>query len=80
MGYELFQALGSACCDNTHTRQGARFPDITNETGGAICAGHSVLCLVISHTRQRVRFVLWALDSASCDITHKTKNSVSYRL
>ena len=44
-GYDLLRALGSASCDITH------------ETGGTICYGHWVLRLVISHTRQGVRFV-----------------------
>ena len=44
-GYDLLRALGSASCDNTH------------ETGGTICYGHWVLRLVISHTRQGVRFL-----------------------
>ena len=38
-------ALSSASCDITH------------ETSGTICYGHWVLRLVISHTRQGVRFV-----------------------
>ena len=37
----MLRALGSASCDITH------------ETGGAICYGHWVLRLVISHTRRR---------------------------
>ena len=41
----MLRALGSASCDITH------------ETRGSICYGHWVLPLVISHTRQRVRFV-----------------------
>ena len=41
----MLRALGSASCDITH------------ETGGTICCGHWVLRLVISHTRQGVRFV-----------------------
>ena len=41
----MFRALGSASCDITH------------ETGDTICYGHWVLRLVISHTRQGVRFV-----------------------
>ena len=41
----MLRALGSASCDITH------------ETGGTICDGHWVLRLVISHTRQGVRFV-----------------------
>ena len=54
-------ALGSASCDITH------------ETGGTIRYGHWVLRLVISHTRQGVRFVTGStLRSASCDITHET--------
>ena len=44
-GYDLIRALGSVSCDITH------------ETGGTICYGHWVLRLVISHTRQGVRFV-----------------------
>ena len=41
----MFRALGSAS------------RDITHETGGTICYGHWVLRLVISQTRQGVRFV-----------------------
>ena len=44
-GYDLLRALGSASCDLAH------------ETGGTICYGHWVLHLVISHTRQGVRFL-----------------------
>ena len=44
-GYDLLRAFGSASCD------------ITQETGGTICDGQLVLCLVISHTRQGVRCV-----------------------
>ena len=44
-GHDLLRAFGSASCD------------ITQETGSAICDGQLVLCLVISHTRQEVRFV-----------------------
>ena len=40
----MFWALGSASCDT---------PD---ETGGSYCYGHWVLCLVISHPRQGIRF------------------------
>ena len=70
-GYDLLRA---ASCDITH------------ETGGTVCYGHWILILVISHTRQEVRFItgsvlryhtrdrgfglLRALDFASCDITH----------
>ena len=43
--YDLLRALGSVSCDITH------------ETGGTICYGHWVLRLVISQTRQGVRFV-----------------------
>ena len=41
----MLRALGSASCDITH------------ETAGTIGCGHWVLPLVISHTRQGVRFV-----------------------
>ena len=44
-GYDLLRALSSASCD------------ITQETGGTVCYGHWVLRLVISYTRQGVRFV-----------------------
>ena len=44
-GYALLRALGSASCDITH------------ETGGTTCNGHCALHLVISLTRQVVRFV-----------------------
>ena len=70
----MLRALASASCDITH------------ETGGAICYGHWVLRLVITHThthththaRQEVRFVLRALGSASCDITHETGGTICY--
>ena len=45
-GYDLLRALGFAPCE------------ITQETGGTICYGHWILCLVISHTRQEVRFLM----------------------
>ena len=41
----MLQALRSSSCDIIH------------ETGGTVCYGHWVLRLVISHTRQGVRFV-----------------------
>ena len=63
----MLRALVTASCDITH------------ETGGTSCYGHWVLCLVISHTRQGVRFVIRALGSAACDITHKTKGTICYR-
>ena len=44
-GYDLFQAFGPASYDIIH------------ETGATICYRHCVLRLVISHTRQGVRFV-----------------------
>ena len=44
-GYDLLRALAAASCDISH------------ETGGTICYGHWLLHLVISHTRQGVRFV-----------------------
>ena len=55
--------------------------DITGETRGTICYGHWVLRLVISHTRQGVRFVTgigFCGRSASCDITHKTGGTSFY--
>ena len=47
----MLRALRSASCDIIH------------ETRGTICYGHWVLRLVISHTRQGVRFVTghWVL-------------------
>ena len=51
--------------------------DITHEIGGTICYRHSVLRLVISYTRQGVRFVT-AVGSASCDITHETGGTICY--
>ena len=48
---------------------------ITHGTGGMICYGHWVLCLVISHTRQGVRLDR-ALGSASSDITHETRGTI----
>ena len=64
-GYDLLRALGSTSCDIRH------------ETGGTICSGHSVLRLVISHTRQGYD-LLRALGSASCDITHETRGTICY--
>ena len=68
----MLRAVGSASCDMTHAGQAA-----------TICNGHWDLPLVISHTKQGVRFVtglgylrrgtgydlLRTLGSASCDIT-----------
>ena len=53
----MLRALGSASCDIPH------------ETGGTICFGYWVRRLVISYTRQGVRFVR-ALGSTFCDIYH----------
>ena len=55
----MLRALDSASCDITH------------ETGGTICYGHSILRLVISHTRQGIRFVT-DIGFCGCDITHET--------
>ena len=44
--YDLIRALASVSCDIIH------------ETGSTISYGHSVLCLVISHTRQEVQVVI----------------------
>ena len=65
----MFRALGSSSCDHTH------------ETGGKVCYGHWVLRLVISHTRQGLRFVTgigFCGRSASCDITHKAGGTSFY--
>ena len=43
--YDLLRTSGSASCDITH------------ETGGTICCGHWDLRLVLSYTRQGLRFV-----------------------
>ena len=42
--YDVLWALGSASCDSAHG------------TGGTICFGHWIPRLLISHTRQEVRF------------------------
>ena len=34
---------------------------------------------MISHTRQGVRFVIWALDFVFSDILYKTKGTICYR-
>ena len=56
--------LGSASCDRTHAGQRIRFvtgiefcSDITHKIGGTIFSGHWDLPLVISHTKQGLRFV-----------------------
>ena len=62
--YDLLRALGSASLDITEETGvydllralGSAFCDITHETGGTTFYGHWVLRLVISHTRQGVRF------------------------
>ena len=51
--------------------------NITHGTGGAICYGHWVLRLVISHRRQGDD-LLRALGSASCDITDETGGTICY--
>ena len=61
----MLRALGSASCDITHETRGydvlralgSASCDITHETMGEVCDGHWVLCLVIAHTRQGVRFL-----------------------
>ena len=62
--YELFRALGSASCDITRDKRydllralGSASGDISHETGGTICCEHWSLRLVISQTKQGVRFV-----------------------
>ena len=67
----MLPALGSTSCDISH------------ETGATNCCGHWILRLVISHTRQAVRFVTGIgicvlcyhprnRGYESCDITHET--------
>ena len=51
---------------------------IRHETGGTICDGHWVLHLVLSDTRQGIRFVLRASGSASCVIRHQTGGTICY--
>ena len=51
--------------------------DIAHETRGAICYGHWVRRLVITHTRQGYDFVR-ALGSGFCDITHETGGTICY--
>ena len=48
--FDLLRALDSASCDSASR-------DIAHETRGTICHVHWVLHLVISYTRQGVRFV-----------------------
>ena len=61
-GYDLLRELGSASCDNRDNAYVlfrallSASCKITHETGGTICCGHRVLRLVITHTRQEVRF------------------------
>ena len=43
-GHDLLRAFGYASCEIAH------------ETAGTICSGHWVLCHVVSHTTQGVRF------------------------
>ena len=61
----MLRALGSVSCD------------FTDETGGSICYWHWALCVVISHTRQEVRFVT-GIGLCSCDITHETGGTFCY--
>ena len=57
--YEFLRVLGSSS------------RDITDETGGTICYGHRVLLLVISHTRQGVRF---AAGIGICVLCYHTRD------
>ena len=65
--YDLLLALGSASCHITH------------RIGGTICYRHWAVQLVISHTRQGVRFVKhvgsWVLH---LDITHDAGGTICY--
>ena len=56
-GHDLFEALGSASCDITHETGGTICYGHWVQTGSTICYRHCILRLVISHTRQGVRFV-----------------------
>ena len=56
-GYDLLRALGSASCDITHETGSTICYGHWVRTRGTICFRHSVLRLVISYTRQGVRFV-----------------------
>ena len=85
----MLRALDSASFDITHQTGGAicfghwvlRLM-ISYTTEETICYGHWVLHLVLSYTRQWVRFVtydvLWALDSASKDITYETGGTICF--
>ena len=53
----MLRALGSASCDITHETGATICYGHWVQTRGTICYGHWVLRLVISHTRQGVRFV-----------------------
>ena len=64
-GHDLLRALGSSSSDITH------------ETKGTICYGHLVLHLVISYTRQGVRFVT-GIGFCVCDITQETEGTMCY--
>ena len=57
--YELFRALRSASCDITH------------ETGGTIYFGHWILRLVISVSRQEIRFVTFI---GFCVVSYHTRD------
>ena len=71
-GYDLLRALGSASCDITH------------ESRGTVYDGHWVLGLMISRTKQGVRFVtafglhLLIFHSSFCVITHETESTICY--
>ena len=74
----MIRALVATSRDITH-ETGCASCDIADETGGTICSGHWVLCLVISRTRQG-NDLLGALGSASCDITHETGGTMRLRV
>ena len=70
-------ALSSASCDITHETGSTICYGHWVQTRGTMCYKHSVLRLVISYTRQGVRFVT-GIGSASCDITHETRGTICY--
>ena len=63
----MLRALGSASCI-----------DIARETGGTICYRHCVRYLVISYTRQGVRFVTGIGFCVTRVIAHETRGTICY--
>ena len=76
-GYDWLRALGSASGDITHETGATSLVISRTRQEATICYGHWVLRLVISHTRQEVRFVT-GIDSASCDFTQEPGGTICY--